>query len=372
MSFLPISGGPVSSIPVATGGGPVTTNVAGRVAAAGSSTSIKIAAVATAGMVAARGAATQNKIVAYTAAGKITARGVPGAGKIGAYNLAGRISALGLDTVVKIGAPTLAGRAWARGADSVSKIVQAALAGQITIYEAMSAAKVGAGIITADVAGYLAAFGGAATVKISTPSVSGQMWTVCAGTTAKIAQSAIAGLVQAWAEVFIGSQCSLTAQDLQAIADRVWHKVLEGGYAAIQMQRILMAGLAGSRAGIGTAAENYYAPDGVTPRIAFTPSDTAGNGAPVLDGGAVPSSTAGASLSSASLDAIANAVWAKVIDGALTAAESMRINTASVAGERAGLGTATERYVGLDGATDRITFVPSDADGNGTSTVNGA
>lgn len=64
--------------------------------------------------------------------------------------------------------------------------------------------------------------------------------------------------------------------------------------------------------------------------------------------------------------------WTEVIESGLTAAEIMRIITAALAGKRAGLGTATEQYMGRDGTTPRVTFTPTDADGNGDTTVDGS
>lgn len=64
--------------------------------------------------------------------------------------------------------------------------------------------------------------------------------------------------------------------------------------------------------------------------------------------------------------------WTEVIESGLTAAEIMRIITAALAGKRVGLGTATEEYMGRDGVTPRITFTPTDAEGNGDTTVDGS
>lgn len=77
-------------------------------------------------------------------------------------------------------------------------------------------------------------------------------------------------------------------------------------------------------------------------------------------------------LTQADIAAIAAAVWAEVLEGALTAADMQRIKLAALAGKRQGLGTATEEYLGQDGVTPRITFTPTDANGNGTTVVDGA
>lgn len=67
------------------------------------------------------------------------------------------------------------------------------------------------------------------------------------------------------------------------IASSVWSKVLEGTLTAEQLQRVLLAALAGKREGLGTATETYYGRDGVTPRITLTP-DANGNGTPTVNG----------------------------------------------------------------------------------------
>lgn len=69
---------------------------------------------------------------------------------------------------------------------------------------------------------------------------------------------------------------------------------------------------------------------------------------------------------------IAAAVWAEVLEGSLSAGDIQRIKLAALAGKRQGLGTATEEYLGQDGTTPRITFTPTDANGNGTTVVNGS
>lgn len=76
-------------------------------------------------------------------------------------------------------------------------------------------------------------------------------------------------------------------------------------------------------------------------------------------------------LTQADIAAIASAVWAELLEGGLTAAQMQRINLAALAGKRQGLGTATEEYLGQDGTTPRITFTPTDANGNGTTVVDG-
>ena len=72
----------------------------------------------------------------------------------------------------------------------------------------------------------------------------------------------------------------------------------------------------------------------------------------------------------APVSGVVNGVWSKALE-TLTAEEMMRIILAALAGKRAGLGTATENYMDRDGVKSRITFVPTDANGNGTPTLDG-
>lgn len=67
------------------------------------------------------------------------------------------------------------------------------------------------------------------------------------------------------------------------MSQAVWGHALEG-LTAEEMLRVMLAALAGKRAGLGTATEQYMAQDGVTPRITLTP-DASGNGTPVINGG---------------------------------------------------------------------------------------
>ena len=64
----------------------------------------------------------------------------------------------------------------------------------------------------------------------------------------------------------------------------IWDDPMEGTLTFREAMRIMLAALAGKRAGLGTATEEYMAQDGVTPRVTFTPSDAAGNGTTVVDG----------------------------------------------------------------------------------------
>ena len=76
----------------------------------------------------------------------------------------------------------------------------------------------------------------------------------------------------------------LSAADVALMTNSVWSRVIESTLTAEQIQRILLAGVAGKRQGLGTATEEYMGQDGVTPRITFVPTDAAGNGTPVVDG----------------------------------------------------------------------------------------
>ena len=81
----------------------------------------------------------------------------------------------------------------------------------------------------------------------------------------------------------VAGSVTLTPEDISAIADAVWSKVIED-LRADEMMRIMLAALAGKREGLGTLEEIYYGVDGVKQRIVFTPTDANGNGDPVIDG----------------------------------------------------------------------------------------
>lgn len=70
-------------------------------------------------------------------------------------------------------------------------------------------------------------------------------------------------------------------------------------------------------------------------------------------------------LIAARIDDIAIAVGARIVEGTLTSDTILRIILAAIAGKRIGIGTATEYYMAQDGITPRITFSPTDSNGNG-------
>jgi len=85
-------------------------------------------------------------------------------------------------------------------------------------------------------------------------------------------------------EILAYVEANMAVPTTAQIAAAVWAEVLEGTLTAEQMQRIMLAALAGKRAGLGTATEQYMAQDNVTPRITFTPIDEHANGTTVVDG----------------------------------------------------------------------------------------
>lgn len=76
------------------------------------------------------------------------------------------------------------------------------------------------------------------------------------------------------------------------------------------------------------------------------------------------------SLTTGDLQAIAESVWTKVIES-FTAEEMYRVMFSGLVGKRIGMGTATEYYMGVDGTTPRIEFLPTDNYGNGEPILNG-
>lgn len=76
---------------------------------------------------------------------------------------------------------------------------------------------------------------------------------------------------------------TLTPEDISAVADAVWSHMIEGGFRADEMLRVMFSSLAGKREGFGTGTERYYDVSGTKPRVTFTP-DSYGNGTPTVDG----------------------------------------------------------------------------------------
>lgn len=90
-------------------------------------------------------------------------------------------------------------------------------------------------------------------------------------------------LVNASAAATIANGNGVSVPSAAENAAAVWTRAIEGALTAEQMQRILLAALAGKRQGLGTATEQYLAQNGTTPRITLSP-DVNGNGAPTLNG----------------------------------------------------------------------------------------
>lgn len=86
--------------------------------------------------------------------------------------------------------------------------------------------------------------------------------------------------------------------------------------------------------------------------------------------GAYVAGTAGYILGN-QLANILSGIGSRLIENGLSQDEVTRIMLAALAGERQGLGTATERYMSQDGLTARIELTP-DASGNGTPVVDGS
>lgn len=121
-----------------------------------------------------------------------------------------------------------------------------------------------------------------------------------------------------------------------------------------------------------TPAQGSFTFTGLTSTIALGFSNTPTQ-ASFLWSGLVPSTTlvpSEVTLSQASIDAIADAVWQKAIE-TYTAEEMMRVFMSALSGKREGLGTATERYMSVDGSKPRITLT-ADQNGNGTPVIDGS
>jgi len=121
----------------------------------------------------------------------------------------------------------------------------------------------------------------------------------------------------------------------------------------------------GAADGSWTWTANVYA-DGV---LQWSLTVTGTFGTPTLSGNitlgglSLTGALVGPTLNAADLDAIAQAVWSRVIEHGLTAEQMLRIALAALAGKANGIGTGTETYLGVDGTTTRIAAV-FDSQGN--------
>lgn len=92
------------------------------------------------------------------------------------------------------------------------------------------------------------------------------------------------------ADVFIPNPVSVISNNSAGLAqaagaDAVWDEVIEGGYSARQLQRIMAAALAGTLSGAESATITIKGVDGTTTRIQAVGVDDAGNRPTVnLDG----------------------------------------------------------------------------------------
>ncbi len=111
---------------------------------------------------------------------------------------------------------------------------------------------------------------------------------VASGATITLDASCTAGTIYVRGIANIINNSAMTVStaaqlDQASIGSAVATRALDGDITVEQALRVVMAALAGKRQGIGTATEQYFARDGVTPRITLTP-DAAGNGLPVING----------------------------------------------------------------------------------------
>lgn len=95
--------------------------------------------------------------------------------------------------------------------------------------------------------------------------------------------SPVADRIIGTGEMHIVSDTEVVPQSATQIAAANAARTVDGAITVAKAERITLAALAGARAGLGTATEQYMAQDGTTPRITLTP-DINGNGTPTLDG----------------------------------------------------------------------------------------
>jgi len=70
--------------------------------------------------------------------------------------------------------------------------------------------------------------------------------------------------------VYDGGALTLSETDLDAIADRVWTKVLESTFSSSDILKIILAAVSGKSTGVGTSNEVYLSVDELTERINVT------------------------------------------------------------------------------------------------------
>lgn len=113
------------------------------------------------------------------------------------------------------------------------------------------------------------------------PGAGAAAWLGYEPTISQIASSFTEAQLQ---EILAYVEANMAVPTTSEIAAAVWSYILEGALTAEQMQRIMLAALAGKRSGLGTATEQYMGLDGVTPRVTFTPTDEYANGTTIVDG----------------------------------------------------------------------------------------
>ncbi len=232
--------------------------------------------------------------------------GIIGAGTIDADALAvrlaeaaltgsGELTAVGGLIVQLIAAITGSGEV----SDADIKAFLSAVASLTGSGEVSGATLTGIGAALADIAGSGTALGSVLTgsgelgadltvtgTGLSTANVGQAVWEyLISGNEAQDLLAAAGSAGDPWITPLPGAYGTGTAGNilgnlLASIGDRL----IENGLSQDEVTRIMLAALAGKRQGMGTATEQYLSQDEATTRIAFTPTDSAGNGDTTVDG----------------------------------------------------------------------------------------
>ena len=131
-------------------------------------------------------------------------------------------------------------------------------------------------------------FAGPIKITNSTDATNTLCVDVASGATITLDSSCTAGTVYVRGIANIVNNSAMTVHmeaqlDQVSIGAAVQTRTLEGSITVEQAMRIVLAGMAGKRQGLGTATEQYMDVAGTKARITLTP-DVAGNGTPSIDG----------------------------------------------------------------------------------------
>jgi len=121
---------------------------------------------------------------------------------------------------------------------------------------------------------------------LTTANVGQAVWTyLISGNEAQDLLAAAGSAGDPWITALPGAYAPGTAGNIigNLLVD-IGDRLIENGLTQDEVTRIMLAALAGKRQGLGTATEQYLSQDEATVRVAFTPTDSNGNGDTTVDG----------------------------------------------------------------------------------------